>query len=126
MRPTLLGPLKTPAPYDLDKHVARVLAQGTKKPKPGRRPEQLSLFGPTYEIVPETRLYETQAGLVAVEEEMAFARAVSLHSAEKAYYAQRYAAIVGRAMQSWYRVWIELFAARPRPSRSRRPGLRTL
>jgi three-Cys-motif partner protein len=55
-------------------------------------------------------LYETQAGLVVDEDDMAFARAVSLHSSEKAQYARRYASIVGQAMKSWYRVWIELFA----------------
>lgn len=83
-------------------------------PKPRKelaRHEQLSLLGPTYEIVEEPRLYETPAGLVVDADDVAFARAISLHSSEKAHHAHRYASIVGTAMRkNWYRVWIELFA----------------
>jgi three-Cys-motif partner protein len=101
---------QTSKPYDLQKHVQRVLKHAPKPVAP-KRPMQLSLLEPLVEVVEEPRLYETQAGLVADAEEMAFARAVSLHSAEKAHHARRYASIVGTAMrEKKYRVWIELFA----------------
>jgi three-Cys-motif partner protein len=95
--------------YDLDKDVQRVLGRVLRAPK-ARKPEQLSLFGPTHEIIDQARLYETTDGLVVDIQDGAFARAVSLHSSEKAEYAHRYAEIVGTAMKKWYTVWIELFA----------------
>lgn len=101
--------LRTPAQYNLEKHVLRVLGH-VPKARATSRPEQLSLLGPGFELVEETKLYETPSGLVGDVEDMAFARAISLHSSEKAQYARGYASIVGTAMKSWYRVWIELFA----------------
>jgi three-Cys-motif partner protein len=70
---------------------------------------------PLFEMEPvtvhRTVKYETQSGLVVDEEDMCFARAISLHSSVKAYYARRYAQIVGMAMRKkWYLTWIELFA----------------
>lgn len=101
--------MRTSGSYDLDKDLQRVLGH-VPKPRKARKPEQLSLFGPTYEIVELPRLYETTDGLVVDVDDRAFARAVSLHSSEKAHCARRYAEIVGTAMNSWYTVWIELFA----------------
>lgn len=98
-------------PYDLDLHVQRVLRRRTKPVQ--RRPEspQMALFEMEPVLVPRPEKYETQSGLVVDEEEMLFARAVSLHSSVKAYYARRYAEIVGTAMRNkWYLTWIELFA----------------
>ena len=102
--------MRTPAPYDLEKNVLRVLGR-KPRPKPSRFPEQLSLFGPPMEMVEKPQLYTTTAGLVVDVEDMAFAREITLHSVEKAQCARRYASIVGTAMKKrWYRVWIELFA----------------
>jgi three-Cys-motif partner protein len=102
--------MRTTGTYDLDKDVQRVLGHVPKPRKKASKSEQLSLFGPTYEIVEQPRLYETTDGLVVDVDDRAFARAVSLHSSEKADCARRYAEIVGTAMKSWYTVWIELFA----------------
>lgn len=71
----------------------------------------MTLFEIEPVAVPRPKKYETQSGLVVDEEEMLFARAISLHSSVKAYYARRYAEIVGTAMRKkWYLTWIELFA----------------
>jgi len=66
--------------YDLDLHVRRVLKRSAK---PAQRPagsSQMSLFEIDPVVVPRPIKYETQSGLVVDEEEMLFARAISLHS----------------------------------------------
>jgi three-Cys-motif partner protein len=99
------------APYDLDLHVQRVLKQSLKPVQRRAESPQMSLFEMEPSPVPRSRKYETQSGLVVDEAEMLFARAVSFHSSVKAYYARRYAEIVGTAMRSkWYLTWVELFA----------------
>ena len=99
-------------PYDLDLHVQRVLTQSLKPPKTApESPAQMSLFELEPVAVRRPERYETQSGLVVDENEMLFARAISLHSSVKAYYARRYAEIVATAMRNkWYLTWIELFA----------------
>lgn len=101
--------MRTTGAYDLDNDLQRVLGR-VPRPRKSRKPEQLSLFGPSCEIVERLCLYETTDGLVVDVDDSAFARAVSLHSSEKADFARRYAEIVGTAMKTWYTVWIELFA----------------
>jgi three-Cys-motif partner protein len=105
------GPLVT-RPYDLDRHICRVLERERRLaseyvPPPA---DQLSLFAIEPVAVRPTWRYVTPSGLVVDDEEL-FSRAVSLHSAEKAYCARTYAEIVGTAMgRKWKLWWIELFA----------------
>jgi hypothetical protein len=63
-------------------------------------------------LVERPRRLETESGLVVCEDDMLFARAISLHSADKAFLARTYAEIVGTAMRKkrWPLWWVELFA----------------
>jgi three-Cys-motif partner protein len=98
-------------PHDLDAHVRRVLAREQEWLAASREPrDQMHLFDMAPTVVPGRR-YETPAGLVVDTEEMLFARAISLHSIEKAFLARTYADIVGVAIGGrWKLWWIELFA----------------
>lgn len=94
--------------YDLERHVRSVLERAAAPPKRRRNdPNQLEL-----ELdLPRARHYETEQGLVAVEPEMAFARAISRHSIDKAFCVREYARLVATTMRSKFPAlwWVELF-----------------
>jgi three-Cys-motif partner protein len=99
------------APYDLERHVRDVLALGAE-PRARRKkdPNQLE-FDLDVPTVVSLRRYETEQGLVAVEDDMAFARAISRHSIDKAFCVREYARLVGTTMRGKFPAlwWIELF-----------------
>jgi three-Cys-motif partner protein len=101
-----------PASYDLERHVREVLdrAETTIARGRPRNPNQLQLDLDVPLVVSPGR-YVTEQGLVAVEEEMAFARAISRHSIDKAFCVREYARLVGTTMRGKFPAlwWVELF-----------------
>jgi three-Cys-motif partner protein len=100
-----------PAPYDLERHIRDILALGAQpqaRPKKDKNQLEFELDVPT---AVSLRRYETEQGLVVVEEEMAFARAISRHSIDKAFCVREYARLVGATMHGKFPAlwWIELF-----------------
>ncbi len=99
-------------PYDFDAQVQRALERERTRAavEVARTPGQMQLFEMEPTVVRPPWRYESLAGLV-VDDELLFSRAISLHSAQKAYLARMYASIVGVAMaRKWELWWVELFA----------------
>jgi three-Cys-motif partner protein len=97
--------------FDLDAFVARVRAREDDPRRPRKeKAGQVPLFDRATLLPRPSVRYETQDGLV-VDDENSVARAICLHSIEKATDARGYASIVGTAMKGkWELWWIELFA----------------